>query len=67
MKLTAKQLAEKLNLNYNDSSVKTSINGFLRVLVELGMTKDVGTSENASGKGRGATIFEMPEQILIKI
>lgn len=67
MKLTAKQLAEKLNLNYANNSVKTSVNGFIRVLMELGMTKDVGTSENTSGKGRGATIFEMPEEILIKI
>ena len=61
MRVTVKQLAEQNKLKYTEAS------GLMNVLVSKGHAKKVDVIPNHTGRGRGSTVFEVPEQVTINL
>lgn len=58
---TAREFAVRLG---TDQSIA---NNFLKVLESQGIAKVVGAKKSISGKGRSATIYELPREFQMKL
>ncbi len=45
----------------------TTINGFLKFLESRGLAKNVGSRKSTSGKGKPATIWEIPKSFKVNV
>ena len=61
MKTTINELATKHGTDY----VKTS--GLVNFLVAKGIATKVGSQPNPTGKGKGASVYEMPETVELSL
>lgn len=61
MKLTAKELSDRLGVDY------VVVSSVLRFLVQKGYAAEVGSQKSPSGKGKPSIVYEVPESVTLNL